>query len=489
MKTLKKILCLSFILIFGFILGSCDNTNNENNDKVVEKLTLVTVNDFHGALDETDNKYGIARLAKNISNVVENSEAAVIISAGDMFQGTALSNYDHGKTTIDIMNKMKFDLMVLGNHEFDWGYSEMYKYIDGDQSNGEANFPFLGCNIFKKVSDTMPNGLKSYQIVERGGLKVGIIGYMGYGNESSISVSMIEDYYFANPLPIVAKLSKQLREEEKVDVVVVVGHEGDESNELFASLPSESRIDAIVNAHSHAGYNGTITRPDGVKIPYVQASSAGKYYGVVELSIDSKTKQVTGGTAATKINAGPKDSSIETIINNLKEETAPIFSRIIGVAHNDINRYGAADWAATALRDFANTDVGVINIGGIRSQAFPIEAGSNITVAKMYEIMPFDNILKTVDLKGSDLRILINDGTLVKSVNVSKNSATGYIYINGEILDDDKVYSVASIDYIFDNKYYPFYKGENQVNTGILFRDILIARVEKDETIDILNRN
>lgn len=485
MKIVKKLSHICMVLFLSVMLFSCDNTNKE---KIVETLTVITVNDFHGALEETSGANGIARLASNFQKEVDNAQASVILSAGDMFQGTALSNYDHGKTTIEIMNKMNFDAMVLGNHEFDWGYEEMYHYQDGDTSNGEAMFPFLGCNIIEKATGEMPQGVKAYQIVERGGLKIGIIGYMGYGNESDISVSMIEDYYFAEPIPIISDLAEELRTIESVDVVLVVGHEGNNSNELLASLSGDSRIDAIVNAHTHSTYAGSIKRSDGVEIPYLQAGSAGKKYGVIELSIDTNTKQVTGGTAVTKNNSGNKDNQIESIVSALQEETAPVFGRILGIAQSTVERYGAADWAATALRDYANVEIGIINIGGIRSQAFPIYQGDSITVAKLYEIMPFDNVLKTVDLKGSDLKILINDGTLVKSANVYKDNVTGQIFIDGILLDENRVYSVASIDYIFDNTYYPFYKGENQINTGILFRDILIDRVEKDQTIILVTR-
>lgn len=488
MKIFKRVSYAVLALFLVVAMTGCGIVSIGGNTKVVSKLTILTVNDFHGALEESDGQNGIARLAANFAKETREAEATIIISAGDMFQGTAISNYDHGKTTIDIMNKMNFDMMTLGNHEFDWGYSEMFKYLDGDESNGEANFPFLGCNILEKSTNEMPKGLKAYQIVERGGLKVGIIGYMGYGNESDIAVSMISNFYFAEPVKIVAEYAKKLRTEENVDVVIVVGHEGNDSNELFASLKDDERIDAIVNAHTHATYASTVSRADGTKIPYLQAGTAGKKYGVIQLEIDKETKKVLGGTAENKSNNGNKDASVERMVNNLITETAPVFGRVIGVAKYKVDRYSAADWAATALKDYAKTDVAVINIGGIRSQAFPISEGSNITVSKIYEIMPFDNVLKTVDLKGDDLKALIINGTLVTSANIYKNNATGQIFINGELLDLERVYSVASIDYIFDNTSYPFFKGENKVNTGILFRDVLIDRVEKDQTIELVSR-
>jgi len=165
------------------LVGCGLTTTPPSKDEVVEELTILTTNDFHGAIAETGGQYGIARLAQNFKMVKDASKATVIVSAGDMFQGTALSNYNHGKTIIDIMNIMQFDAMTLGNHEFDWGYNQMYQYVDGNTNNGEAKFPFLGCNIIEKSTGTLPDGVKAYQIVERGGLKIAIIGYMGYGND------------------------------------------------------------------------------------------------------------------------------------------------------------------------------------------------------------------------------------------------------------------------------------------------------------------
>lgn len=482
MKIIRKCTCLLLTILLSIHLVGCGlTTTPPSKDEVVEELTILTTNDFHGAIAETGGQYGIARLAQNFKMVKDASKATVIVSAGDMFQGTALSNYNHGKTIVDIMNIMEFDAMTLGNHEFDWGYSEMYQYVDGNTNNGEAKFPFLGCNIIEKATGTLPDGVKAYQIVERGGLKIAIIGYMGYGNESDIATQMIEPYQFVQPVPVIQDLTQKLRTEEKVDVVIVVGHEGKDSNQELALLEGDARIDAIINGHTHIRYTGTLKRSDGVSIPYIQTGSAGENYGVITLNIDKETKQVTGGTALAKANIGEKNDEVAKIVSQLEEETAPVFGRVIGVASSKIERYGAADWAATALWEYAKTDLAVINIGGIRSQAFPIGVGENILVSKIYEIMPFDNVLKTTELYGSDIRTLVNNGSLVKSANVDVRSNT--IYINGSPLNDQQKYSVATIDYIFDQKSYPFYKGTNSVNTGVLFRDILIAKVEATQDI------
>lgn len=358
----------------------------------------------------------------------------------------------------------------------------MQAYQDGDKSNGEANFPFLGCNIIEKSTGQLPKGVKEYQIIERGGLKIGIIGYIGYGIEEDIAVKMVENYQFTYPTTAVANVAKKLRTEENVDVVIAVGHEGTGSNESIAALTGDSKVDAIINGHTHTRYSGTIKDKDGIDVPYIQTGSAGKYYGVIELSINKDTKKVEGGTAVTKSNkTGAKSKNIEKIVDNLVEETTPVFKRVIGVATREVTRYDGASWAATALKDYANADIAFINIGGIRAQAFPIKQGEEITVSKIYEIAPFDNALKTVKLKGSDVKTLIN--LFTTSLNVTKDAINDEIYIDGVKLEMDKEYLVATIDYLFDNKDYPFYKGTDQVTTGILFKDILVDRVEKDQTI------
>lgn len=480
MKRIVKLFNIFMLLMVAAIISSCNTTIDGN--KLVENLTIITVNDFHGALAEDENnKYGAAKLAASINKTAENAEAAVILSAGDMFQGTALSNYDKGATVIEVMNEMNFDSMVLGNHEFDWGLSETLKYVDGNKNNGEANFPMLGCNVIEKATGKRPEGVDAYNVIERGGLKIGVVGWIDANAESDIAEAMIKDYDFAPALNYIKTAVKQLRTQEDADVVIAVGHQGNGINYDIASLEGDEKVDAIVNGHDHASYYGTIKRNDGVEVPYVQAGTAGEVYGVMTLSIDQNTKESTGGTAIYKRNSGSdKDSDVAKIVDELEELTMPVFGRIIGTATVDVNRNYGTYWAATALWKYSECDIAFINTGGIRSQAFPINAGSSITVSMIHTMMPFDNTLKTVDLKGSVIRNLVSSD-LVYSNNVTKNG--DMITINGEILDDEKIYSVATIDYVFDKPTYPFLKGENIHATGILFRDILIDRVEKDKTI------
>ena len=167
MKLIKRIFNILFIFIILFTIIGCKDDDIINTPEVVvEELTIISVNDFHGALEQnSDGRYGAARLAYLIEQERKSTEASVLISAGDMFQGTAISSYTRGKAVIDVMNEMDFDVMNLGNHEFDWGYDEIYKYVDGDLTNGEAEFPYLGCNIIEKSTNNILKGVKPYEIL------------------------------------------------------------------------------------------------------------------------------------------------------------------------------------------------------------------------------------------------------------------------------------------------------------------------------------
>ncbi len=486
-KIKRFISIILFSIIFVSLVGCNKNDyvpTDEELNKVVEKLTILSVNDFHGALEkDSDGRFGAARLAYLIEQEKKHSQASVLISAGDMFQGTALSSYNKGKTVIDVMNVMEFDAMSLGNHEFDWGYDEIYKYVDGEISNGEANFPYLGCNIIEKSTGQLAKGLKPYQVINKGGLIIGIIGFIGDTVENSISPQFIEPFEFTTVLTSVKKYTKELRTIHKADVVIAVGHQDERYNESIANLFGDEKVDAIINGHSHQAYTDIITRSDGTTVPCIQSGSAGEQYGCITLGIDTSTKEVKGGTAQNKRSNGKDiNSYVDKIISDLSVETAPVFSRVIGVATENVYKTSCELWAATALRNYTETDLAVINAGGIRNQGLPIYKGSNILVSTVHGFMPFDNIIKIVTLTGQEVKKLYK--SWVYSSNVTFDNS-GNMYINNKLINDYQKYTVASIDYIFDNEKYPFLRGENILNTGILFRDVLIETIEQDGSIII----
>lgn len=500
-KSLKLFLMLFIVLSFGLFSCNKELSEEEINKQVtkdfekldkkeliikretpkgesINTLSLLTVNDFHGALEEDDGKYGIAKLGDYLINRFNNEpDSTIIISAGDMFQGSAISNYRHGRDVIKMMNAIGFELMTIGNHEFDWSLDEILKYRDGDLSNGEANFPFLGANIINIKTNKIPNGIEPYTILNKGDLKVGVIGFIGHGLEDDIATGMVADYQFLEPVEIVRSYAKELRTQKSCDVVIAVGHDDNTStNNGIAALAGDERVDAIVNGHSHLDKKGTISGDNGRLVPYVQAGTAGKYIGEITLRIENKIAVFEDVKNNRMDDFLGKNDILKEYLDKIIDITSPIFERVLVTTSSNINRFGCADWAVNALQAYFDVDVAFINYGGIRANAFPIKKDEKVKVSKVYQIMPFDNTIKLVKLTGQQI------------INVTKSTEINYSdtldlkgrnWINGKDLVLTDLYSVAAVDYIFDKPEYPFTSGENIEQTGILFRDVLIDTLEK----------
>ena len=197
------------------IVYSPDFENDPTKD--ISKLQIFQINDTHGAYYNDDSIVGISKVATCIKENTIDDIATVKIANGDMLQGTAFSNMLLGEPAIASLNEMNFDAFVIGNHEFDWGIDNLAVYKDGNLLNGELECSFLGANIIDG-NGNRPEWIQPYTVVEKGDVKVGILGIIGENLESSISKASLGGYSFTSTLDAVNKYSKVLLEEENVDV-------------------------------------------------------------------------------------------------------------------------------------------------------------------------------------------------------------------------------------------------------------------------------
>jgi len=178
---------------FGSSSSSTSSSSSLNSSSVTkEYVNLVSANDTHGRLVTGDGDNGFDVLSSKFNDLENKYGDFIKIANGDIFQGKFESNVLYGRPIVDCMNAMEFDAMVIGNHEFDWGLDKIAAYNDGDESNGEANFPFLACNIVDKATNKLLDWVEPYTIVENNGSKVGLIGAIGTNLTSSITSSLLD---------------------------------------------------------------------------------------------------------------------------------------------------------------------------------------------------------------------------------------------------------------------------------------------------------
>lgn len=480
-KKITKLLTIISIGLFAILFVACNEDDNNELPEGSTTFTIYALNDFHGMLSESGSYPGISKIGEYlIGNYEQSEDTTLILSAGDMFQGTAVSSLTKGRAVVDAMNAIGFDAMTIGNHEFDWGIEEVLKYQDGSLENGEAEFPFLAANIHNKKTGKLASWAKPYEVIEKAGFKIGVIGVIGVGQESDIFVNYVKDYEFTDEMTAISKYAEILRKDEKCDIVIVSAHNDTEHyNYRLAKLSGDCRVDAILNGHTHQYYQGYETkyRNGYAAVPYVQSGCYGGYIGKITITIDNKTKVTTASTAEVidaRVRCNTESTKIDEVLERYSDYIN-IEKEILGVSGTTIFKDAGGVWACNVLRDATGSDLGVANTGGIRSNGFPIYQNNHITYGDIFEIMPFENKICTTYLYGSDIINLINKG-----VYVSDNVDIGNEKINGEFIEYSKKYKVATIDFLFMKSNYPFLNGTDSEFTDILFREALVANVREN---------
>lgn len=431
-------------------------------ESTLDYLDIFYLNDLHGSIEPGNGDLGLAYIANYVNfHRKTNPNGVVLLAGGDMFQGSALSNYYMGSSTLNIMNAMDFDAMTLGNHEFDWGLEQVTQYFDQDYTNGEANFPLLGANVFYHNSTTIVEHIEPYTIIERGQVKIGIIGTMGYGLESSIAQSRINGYQFASPVSYIGQYAAHLRTVENVDYVLAVTHDsGEFLNYDVSRLSGNQKVDILFNAHSHRRY---VEQSNGMHI--IQSGSNGKYIG--NIRIDLKQNSISLKNVNDHSSLYTADTSVQSLIDLYKAETDVLFNTPIMRTSRSISSTTLSDWVADLMRKTTNADIAFHNYGGTRDGLL---ANEDITLGKLYKIFPFDNTIKTVYLDGAQIRSFMN-------VSGNTYSSTISNFQNGT------KYKVATNDYLFDKLEYPFVNGENPSFDGTLLRDMVVAELNRQKQV------
>jgi 2',3'-cyclic-nucleotide 2'-phosphodiesterase (5'-nucleotidase family) len=457
-----------------------DSINVHISIENIDYLNIYYINDVHGAILEEGNNIGMAKMASVIlEEKTNNPNNTLFISGGDILQGNILSNHSYGASFIDILNHMQHDAFVIGNHEFDWGLEVVTEYFNPATEGVKANFPLLGANVFYKGTKNIPDFIDPYVIIEKGNIKVGVIGLMGYGLESSIATARVRDYEFGDPLVEVEYYTRHLRTEKNVDIVLVVIHGSDNLfNQQVGALTGDQRVDAVFNGHTHQTYVNFIGRT-GVDMPVMQSGGNGTHLGNIKFLIDNQKITSYVGINLNQFNEARmtiEHPDIKSIINAYVSGISSLLYDPIIYAGQYLSRDNLTYYMAKLMRLSTNSDIAFHNRGGTRAD---IQNNEAITVATLYKVFPFDNRIKTVTLKGEDI--------------IEYMDRYGFYSLREGLdeIDPNLYYKVATNDYLFDIETAPFLYGTDIEDTGIYIRDLLqdvleeIAKSYQAFTFDI----
>ncbi len=429
----------------------------------ITNLEFYALNDFHGTVEmDSYNGYaGITRLATYFDQQEsQHPEETVLLSAGDMWQGSADSNLTHGALVTEAMNEMNFDAMQLGNHEFDW----TDEYIT---ANAElANFPFLGANILDKRTNQIADFVDAYTMVERQGVRIGIIGIIGSSLESSILASAVANYDFINPTSVVPQAANQLRN-QGADIVILLNHNGSVDSTL---LPY---VDAVFCGHTHRAETSIESG-----VPIVQAGSNGYAISSVSLSYNKTTDEVTVQNydyidcSDAGILSLAEDAGVKAIYDRYLTVTGPIKDEVVGTLTGSMTKANLVKMAVMEMYTYGQAygaQVAFHNTGGVRAT---LGSGS-VTYGDVYECFPFDNELIVCTLTGSQLLDWLDHGDYTYGTNIAKTQL-----LSGETIVSSGTYKAIVINYLSEKAFsgdYPTYLHDRskELNTHEYVRELI----------------
>ncbi len=488
---------LTFLLILGsisFILAA------------EKEIVILSINDFHGALAPAGKNVGAVKLVDALkAEKAKNPEGTIIVSAGDNYQGSAMSNLLYGEPVSEVFKEMGIELSAVGNHEFDWGIDRITKWAE------DGEFTFVCTNIYDKRTDQPVDWAEPFVIIEKEGIKVGFIGLATPETAYKTLKANVENYEFRDSIEVITEWVP-IAKDAGADIIIALTHlgsfqdkEGNITGEA-ADLCAVDGVDAVISAHTHQRVSGLVNGK-----PLVQAYKHGRSFAKLTFVFDENNKLISAepflDNLYDRADTLKDDANMLVIYERYNSELDPVLGKVLGKTTVDLDhdRYAGpsllGEWACEIMKDAAGVQIAMTNGGGLR---IPVPAGE-ITAGILYEVMPFDNTLYTMKLSGADIKANVEHGIMnddigwiqIAGVRVTYNSEaeagnriTSMVLEDGTVVEMDKYYTVVTNDFMFTGgDKYDFKNSKDGLDTFIPIRDALMEAVEKAGVISPKKQN
>lgn len=430
------------------------------------EIVIAHTNDVHGRVNE-DSYNGTMGMStvKNILDALHKQyENVFLVSAGDIVHGTTFATLEEGASVINVMNQVGYDLMVPGNHDFDYGQDRLLELEE------MANFPMITANIQYAEDDT--DFMTPYYIQDFDGVKVGFFGLTSPETTYKTHPDNVIGLNFLDPIAQAEAMVTLL--DPMVDVIICLAHIGMDESTLVTTVDiaeAVTGIDVIVDGHSHTEL------PEGMMVGDTLIVSTGEYLnnlGVFTITV--KNGEVINIDAmlispadAETLDYGV-DKDLQTYIDDIITAQDVILGEVVGQtavildgerANVRTGETNLGDIITDSMLLVTGADVALTNGGGIRASI----AIGDVTLGDIITVLPFGNIITTKDLTGAELLAALEWGThsypeslgafshvAGVTFDINLNNAEGArvenVMVAGVALDLEAIYSVATNDFI-----------------------------------------
>ena len=466
-KFLSVLLAMAMVLsltVTGFAIEDTATTREPEvmteEATMAGKTVILHTNDVHGAVE------GYAYIAQLKADYEAKGAEVILVDAGDYSQGEVYVSDTKGLDAVEMMNVTGYDVVTLGNHEFDYGYAQLKENMT------KADFKILCANVYGE--DGTPIFDANYTYTTKSGVKIGFFGMETPEAQTKANPALIKGLKFDTDLKAVAE--KQLEALKDDDVVIALSHLGvDDSSKPYTSYDlynAAKGIDFIIDGHSHSvmtkGKNGEPIQSTGTKFANI---------GVIV--IDDASKKIESSSLYEIKEDTAKDAAVaaaaQKIIDRIDKEYGAVFAKskveLNGAKAPNGNRDGETNngdlitdamlWKVMQNKEglTVNEDhvVAITNGGGIRAA---IKVG-DVTKKDIKTVLPFGNTIEVIYVTGTELLEALEASTFCvpESIGgfpqvsgISYTISTGAVYdANAETYPASTYYGPKSINRVTIN--------------------------------------
>lgn len=503
---------LSVAIVFALVLSMMSGvfaavTLPGEDDDLSGQLVILHTNDSHGRIKEDGTSMGMSAV-KYLADRYENAGASVLIlDAGDTLHGLPIVTASRGESAVDVMNAVGYSAMAPGNHDFNYGYEHILELEE------EMNFPVLAANVTYEADGSLVFG--DHIVITCGEYTIGVFGMATPETITKTNPNNVVGLDFnEDNLAGIAQAQCDELKELGCDIIICLAHLGDDvSSTPYRStdvLEQVTDIDLWIDGHSHSVLNddgeahlvnGTLVASTGEytkNIGVVTYDGAEFDAGLVHYADLCNTYEQDGEIVTEFYGYDPE---ITALVQNYYDEMMEFYSEVVG--HTDVLLNGTREFVRTQetnLGDLAadailaaapNADFALTNGGGIRAN---VEIG-DITRYDLFTVFPFGNMVATVELTGAQIVYILEaathacpgtDGAFPQVSGITFEIHTYIEYegeyanptnpgsriqnvcINGEPIDLDATYVMATNDFLAAGGDTYAILAENYENSGIL---------------------
>ncbi|MBF0106721.1 MAG: 5'-nucleotidase C-terminal domain-containing protein [Deltaproteobacteria bacterium] len=390
---MKKTNPITLLLIIHFVfLLNC-------NGRVANEIHILHFNDVVNIESTQGGKIGGAARAAAVIKQYKGKDPLILFS-GDAFGGAALSNYYKGAQVVDVFNRLGVDYAVCGNHEFD------FEMTDTVARFKKSQFTWLCANML--LHDLRPiEGTSQSALIDRGGIKVGLIGVAGDWLESVGSSS--KKIRYVDHISTAQRLAQDLKT-QGAKVIIALTHMRLADDEML--LKKVPEINLILGGHDHE----FIEKKLGDQLIW-KTGMNWQSMGIITLTIDAPNHV---GITARNIpidETWTPDPTMAGVVASYTQKFDQSLSTIIGTTTEPLDTLRTTvrrkesnfgNYVTDVFRKVTNADISIINGGGIRS-GIVIPKGP-LTLKDIYDELPFDNRIVTLAVTGEELYQIIEHG-------------------------------------------------------------------------------